>query len=562
MDAERPPLAVCLMLLAGALLVGGFLLVDAALASSATYDEVAYLEIAATWWREGSQERIARMGSPTTFFKIQQGPVFWALDRVGFGHLVDDPIRHQSALLPLVRIGSLWIWATGLALTAAWAGMAHGRYAMVFAAWMMALSPNLIAHGSLVTMESPLVACAAAVGLLFTRFLATGSNWAFVGGAAVSGLAFSCKFTAILFPLLLGATWICQISVVEGDYSIRRLHRGAAGCAVFLVLMGLSNFVVTGGARLPISEQIGRHPAIEARLGTNLGRFAGWCLETPIPQDWAAFVRQLQHQRGGGPSYLLGERRQSGWWYYYLVCLAVKVPLTFWCLVAVRGWLGFRRGGSLADRLATTWVVATMVLVALGSSRNYGYRYVLFLAPAAIVWVSMLPELGRRGRIAAILGLLGQAAAVGAIHPHELSYFNQIVGGPEGGKYVLADSNLDWGQGARQVAALQRAETGFQDLTWFYFGDTDPAHYGVKGAGLQIDAHGPRSKLPDAPEAVESRFVAISRSLQFGPWGPDGYFEPFDEIAPIWISRDHSVAIYQTKDAARGAGRARDPFRR
>src|SRR3954447_6340218 len=97
-------------------LLGLGLMADQAFRMSATYDEVAYLRVAAHWWRTGDQEAITRMGSPLTFWKIQQVPVLWALDRAGFGHLVDDPIRHQQAVLPLVRIGSLWILAVALLL--------------------------------------------------------------------------------------------------------------------------------------------------------------------------------------------------------------------------------------------------------------------------------------------------------------------------------------------------------------------------------------------------------------------------------------------------------------
>jgi len=73
--------------------------------------------------------------------------------------------------------------------------------------------------------------------------------------------------------------------------------------------------------------------------------------------------------------------------------------------------------------------------------------------------------------LVAALGLIGQAASVAAIHPHELSYFNVLAGGKIGGRRVLADSNLDWGQGLRSLARIQ---ADFQPLTLFYFGDTDP----------------------------------------------------------------------------------------
>src|ERR1700737_2559720 len=100
----------CVPAVALAALLGLGLLLDSLHQSSATYDEVTYLEVAATWWRTGDQSGISWMGSPLVFWKLQQVPVLWALDHLGHRDWVDDPIRHQADLLPLVRAASLWVW--------------------------------------------------------------------------------------------------------------------------------------------------------------------------------------------------------------------------------------------------------------------------------------------------------------------------------------------------------------------------------------------------------------------------------------------------------------------
>src|SRR5262245_4969740 len=94
----------CRQLVVLAAVVGLALLADSIGRSSATYDEVFYLKVAARWWRTGAQDAITRVGSPLTFWKLQQAPVLWALDRAGRGGWVDDPIGHQRELLPLVRL--------------------------------------------------------------------------------------------------------------------------------------------------------------------------------------------------------------------------------------------------------------------------------------------------------------------------------------------------------------------------------------------------------------------------------------------------------------------------
>jgi hypothetical protein len=313
---------------------------------------------------------------------------------------------------------------------------------------------------------------------------------------------------------------------------------------VFVLVAAVANVAVTRGALLRISQRVGEpHPALEARFGPRLAEVGRVVVETPIPQDWAAFARQMEHQRTGGPSYLLGERRMRGWWHYYFVAMAVKVPLTFWLLVL--GRLALRRTTTAGDRLAAVVVLGSLAIVALGSTRNYGFRYLLYLAPPAIVWVSAVTEAGRVGRAIGAIGLIGQMIAVAAIHPHELSYFNLAAGGPEGGKHILADSNLDWGQGLKELARLQASRPELNDIALYYFGDLDPSLYGVVGRAYVFTALGPRSGVePPRPEEAGQPYVVVSRSLQFGPWAPEGFFQALDGMSPVLIADDHTFAIY------------------
>lgn len=578
---------------------GLVLMAHAALASSATYDEVAYLRIASDWWRKGETSEMTRMGSPLTFFKLQAAPAFFLLDRIGLGGLIDGPIVDQASLLPIVRLSGLWIWAVAFALTACWSRRLYGPRAMAFAACLFSLSPNLLAHGSLMTMEMPLIAATGGLFLLFDRFLASSRGDYFLAAAAMAGLAFSCKFTAVIYPPILGLIWVVDLWR-RGE---RRLcvigRRVVPGMLGFGMAMLFADWALTSFALLTPSPTRGPHPSAPT---------LGWLLELPIPQDWVGFATQIRHQRSGGPSYLLGERRMTGWWYYYPVALAVKVPLGCWLLVLGRVTLGLRRvrcpdvfaPGVPAEDIRTAdptrrdWVlplaIAAFLAVAMvGSKRNYGVRYLLPMAPLAIVWISALAE--RRGiwRWVVGAGLIGQAAAVASIHPHELSYFNVLAGGKIGGRHVLADSNLDWGQGLRSFAAIEKR---FRDITLFYFGDTEPLHYGVQAKWYLFDALGGSKPTPTLtrllalyksptglyesvlycplgarsidlgifpfPERLQvpTRYVAVSASLQYGPWGPAGYFRRLDAMEPVAYTDDGTIAIYDL----RGTDLFRPPY--
>jgi hypothetical protein len=195
------------------------------------------------------------------------------------------------------------------------------------------------------------------------------------------------------------------------------------------------------------------------------------------------------------------------------------------------------------------FVLLFLAITAACSSRNYGVRFLLPLAPLAIVWISALAESSRsrlaNGAIA--LGLGGYVLALAGIHPYELSYFNELAGGPIGGRKVLSDSNLDWGQGLISLARLQSEKPELRDLTFYYFGETQPTFYGVAGQSYVVNATDDHSCLP-RPESAHSRFVAVSASLQYGPWGPIGFFRSFDNLEPAFFTDDKTIAIYRANE--------------
>jgi hypothetical protein len=556
----------CLVIVAVSATLGLGLIADQSIKLSSTYDEVTYLQVATHWWRTGEQAEISRMGSPLSSWKIQQAPTLWLLDRLGFGAWIDDPTGNQEKLLPVIRIGESWIWLVAFLVTVLWARRLYGDRSMAMAAVLFTISPNLLAHGALSTMELPLIACTGAMFALFWSFLENGKRRDFWATAAIGGLSMSCKFTTVLIPPILGLLWAIDLAIkpVEAESPGRVwrwfgiLRTVGLGMVPFLAVMVASNLVVTGFSTIPLSARQGSHPMIEEKVPPRFEKFANDVFATSFPQDWVGFGNQLVFQINGGPSYLFGERRMTGWRHYYPVSMAVKVPLAFWILFV--GKLLMKRCEFRASR---EWVlpvilIAFLLIAMMGSKRNYGFRYLLPMASPAIVWVSSLAEGGRRSRILAMIGLAGMGLALAASHPHELSYFNELAGGPIGGRKILSDSNLDWGQGAKSLARLQRKQPEFRDLTLFYFGMIDPAHFGVEGCRLLYEA----TKIPEGlPEklSVETKYLAVSATLQWGPVAPAGYFEILDTITPVAYTDDATIAIYRTEDLRKAQAAASKP---
>jgi hypothetical protein len=528
--------------------------VNSARLNSATYDEPTYLRVAARWWRTGDQEEITRMGSPLLFWKLQQVPALFLLDRSERSERIDDPNVRAREILPKVRIGSLWIWLAGLLITSWWSLRLSGPRAMTFAAWLFALSPNLLANGSLATMEMPITTGTVGLFALFWKYLETGRRRWFWASATACGLAWACKFTAVLFPPILAFTWWLRERRVgpPGRSSARLALQAAIGLTGFVIVAGLVDFAVNGFATIPLSPAREVHPSLLRWFGPIWGRRLAILYEFPLPQDWVGFVIQTMHQAGGGPSYLFGETRMKGWWYYYFIALAVKVPPSFLALVAVRAF-GSRRPMSddapafRNETLIPIAMVSFLAITSAASTRNYGIRYLLPLAPLAIVWVSSLAEVPRWSALWVAVGVVGSGVATATIHPYELTYFNVFGGGPIGGRKILSDSNLDWGQGLIVLARLQREEPAFRDLTLYNFGEVDATAYGVAGDCHMISTAGDHAELPPL-ESLRTRYVGVSASLQWGPWGPPGFFDQLRGVSPVRLTDDATIAIYNVSD--------------
>jgi len=139
--------------------------------------------------------------------------------------------------------------------------------------------------------------------------------------------------------------------------------------------------------------------------------------------------------------------------------------------------------------------VAVLFLASIGSTYNIGIRHMLpvypFLALFAAgvfarAWERRSESPGRRAAALAIAALpLVSAVELARIHPHELSYFNALAGGPEHGRFLLNDSNVDWGLDLERLAA-ELSRRGVKEPTVAYFGN-DSVRYRIGVDDFSVD---------------------------------------------------------------------------
>jgi hypothetical protein len=138
----------------------------------------------------------------------------------------------------------------------------------------------------------------------------------------------------------------------------------------------------------------------------------------------------------------------------------------------------------------TTWAMICLIvppgvygIAALMTNLNLGIRHVLPIYPFLYIAVGLVTvRLLRLGLPWAkwVVAALAVALAVEALaaYPNYLPFFNVACGGSRGGRWLLGDSNLDWGQDLINLANWRKQHTD-KPLFLSYFGMANPEYYGI-----------------------------------------------------------------------------------
>jgi hypothetical protein len=375
--------------------------------------------------------------------------------------------------LPIVALASLLVAAV---FVVAW--RRFGALAAVAAALLAALSPDVLAHGSLITTDLGFALFFFLACVLFCRLLDRPTvPWVFASGLA-TGAAFATKFSAPILAVVL----VLLLLVAPGAAS--RARR-----ALLLVALGSLALAVLWsfyGFRHDLSPDPAVRAAGRASLDAPIASpwlrgLAGAANAGLLPEDYArGFVFVMTHSESR-PTFLIGRLSDHGFPQYFALTFLLKTPVPLLLLTA----MALVRAPRLGKRNAVlVWApVVVYVLFTFTRGLQIGQRHLLPIYPflfLASAEAAAALAAWRRPAGVVLLALLGTWYAAGTLrnHPHHLAYFNELGGGPANGWRLLVDSNLDWGQDLKRLAAWTKAH-GVTRLKLSYFGSADPAYYGL-----------------------------------------------------------------------------------
>jgi hypothetical protein len=449
----------------------------------------------------------------------QPPDVFWYLFADKFLWETNRDLDIQKMLF-LSRLPIVYL-TIALAL-AGWrfAQQTWGGNAPLFLFLLLLFDPNILAHGRYVTTD---------VGGTLFLFLATYLLWrmwreeswrrgAWLAAALGMGLAFGSKLSTLVFVPI----WMLMALLPLYGRGRQRTWRAAARRLLQLLTAGLVSVLVVW---LIFGFEWGTFLFLDPRLSF-LNQFSG-----PMPMFWSGFERILLLSEGGRPAFLLGEFSSKGFALYFPIAFAVKTPLlTLFLFFAATVLLLIARR---TRRNALFLLLPTLLYFAasMASALNIGYRHLLPVLPFVYLVVvglaspAYLAWLGDRfaGRALAkavptallVLLVAGLLFNDLRLHPHYLSTFNSLAGGPQNGHRFLVDSNIDWGQDLLRLQDWM-AENEVEALNLGWFGTADPGYYGLSYNPLPGSPRPPfYSQWSDPPfdtSAPEPGIYAISAS--------------------------------------------------
>lgn len=496
---------------AGLLTVHVALVLDCAARDFATYDEMGNLAAGLSYWETGNY-RLYNVNPPLPKLLASlpvwlSGPDLSALRQPGeSGHrpeweVGDQFARHNAArcrtLIFLARCpGAVWAVLAAL-LVYRWASVLWGSRGGLVALTAWCCEPNVIAHAHVLGSDLAGTATGLLAAYRFRSYLSAPAWGEAAQAGACLGLALACKFTLIVLCPLWVALWLALVGARRpaGGGALKRLAVAAqfallatTCCLVVNLVYAFSGSFRPLGEYPFVSETFAGPPGAWPRE-TSGNRFAGtWIgrVPVPLPDD---FLRGIDVQRNDfeehrtRPNYLAGEWKQGGWWYYYLYAAAVKVPLGLWLLFLASLLVpllapGPPQAGWTELALLLLPGLAIFATVSTQTSLQNHFRYALPAMPywiiflgragtlftAAVRWLRPVPAVALAWAVASCLGH----------HPHSLSYFNEVAGGPDHGHDHLLGSNIDWGQDLVRLKRWADDHPDARPLKVAYFNHLDP----------------------------------------------------------------------------------------
>jgi hypothetical protein len=436
-----------------------------------------------------------------------------------------------------------------------------GPAAALGALFLYALDPTIVAHSALVTTDVGLAAFTMLFVFALWRYVHQPTWRRLVVCGVALGAVLGTKFSAVfLLPVGVVLVVAAAAATASGKRAAKAGPNDACPCG-----SGKKFKKCHGGA------SAGRDSSGTPRQRTillNVGAFGAMCVVAAVvieviyffPGDPFLYVAGLKKvnadHAAGYMAYLHGDLAKR-FYSYFAAAYLLKEPLATVLLSAAGLVLLLRsKSAPLLTKLFLLVPPLVMFLAPTFLADDMGIRYIIPVLPFAYLLggaaLAALFEKMPWGRYVAAALCLWVVVAAAGIYPDHLSYFNESAcllespgrigwdGGTRCGPMWLEDSNVDWGQGLKQLREWMERRAQGRTVRLGYFGSYPP-----EGYGLRFEKVGIAELLPEPSPGL----YAISAHLvaRIPPIGADsGQGAWLRRLAPADIV-GHAFYIYDVR---------------
>jgi 4-amino-4-deoxy-L-arabinose transferase-like glycosyltransferase len=485
------------------LLVFLILCVSTALRTSGTCDEIAHhipvgyiLLTKGDFKMDSSHPPLSRyiVSLPLKLFmplKVPADKTQWRRpDRSEFGRDFFFTYNHQPRrMLFYSRLAVILVSVICGLILFFWANALYGNTVAFLSLLLYSFSPNILAHAGLATTDMTATCCMLLSIATFWLFTKNASLKNVIRAGFCLGLAQLSKYTAILlYPIFL-LLWIFELKMtLRGK---RKSFFFKLMAVIFISLIVI--WVGYGFATEPILKDAMRveeklniahtivkkiSPSVNEASLTHLDNFL---LHMPVPcgTHLLGILGVFRHGYEGHGTYFLGRWLKTGSPFYFLVAFFIKTPIPTIIFLFI-GFIMLLRKKIERNERFIFLTIAIFFITASLSSLQLGLRYILPIYPFFFIIAAKGIEAlqKKRAKVFAFLLLVWLVVSSLLAWPNFLSYFNELIGGPDNGYKFLRDSNLDWGQDLPALAKYLK-RNNISEVTFEYFGQDEPAIYGI-----------------------------------------------------------------------------------
>jgi len=409
-----------------------------------------------------------------------------------------------------------------------WSRELFGFAAAVISLFVFALDPNILAHSGIVHTDLPFAAIYFIGTYFFWRLLQRFNSLNLAATSICLGVAVITKYAYVwILPawLVLALIKIFSAEALEVRIGSARLitnrwKKAGISAVCFLCCAIVAYAILWGAYGFRFAAAIGDgqsfrfEPVVsESVYGAKLIPLLTHYHLFPEAWIYGHFYVLSELARN---MYFFGEVSNRGFWTYFPVAFLVKTPLPTIIIFFAALWVWMRNPRQRGIALILLIPASVYLVAAVVFRLNIGVRHLLPVYPFLFVLIGGFvgqvwredSRIGHGGLICLAIWYFWSSLSS---YPHYISYFNEFTGGPKNGHKVLLDSNLDWGQGLKDLKKWMD-KNAVKKIQLFYFGTAAPKYYGIDDfySTENLSGGAARGEI-DLPE-----HLAISANFRYG----------------------------------------------